>query len=278
MSWYKAGTVSITAGSNAVIGAGTAFIANVRVGDAFRGPDGAWYEINNVASDTALSIATGYLGATVAGGAYSIIPVQGYVKDSADQLRAATKALGDMPVSKQDKSDNLAAFSGLAGAADRLPFFTGLGALSLAVISAKARAFLGRSDSAGMRSEIGVDVTMASAVLDPQSAGGLMSSSNVNGWVIEKFLNGSANMLGTVSRSAVLPANTVSTHNFTIPSLFVNESITIPSVCILATVNADITLMSAFATGGTTNIALQIKNGPSAQAVDVRAKISGRWK
>lgn len=127
MSWYKVGTVSVTAGSNAVIGVGTSFIANVRVGDGFRGPDGAWYEVNNVASDTALSIATGYLGSTVAGGSYSIIPVQGYIKDSADQLRAATKTL------------------------------------SPAVISEKARALLARPDTAGMQAELAlVPVTSAS--------------------------------------------------------------------------------------------------------------------
>ncbi|MCT4498754.1 hypothetical protein N0U25_13195 [Pseudomonas sivasensis] len=93
MGWYKAGTVSVTAGSNAVIGSGTSFIANARVGDAFRGPDGRWYEVSNIASDTALSIAPNYQGTTAAGGGYSLAPMQGYVKESADQLRAATKVI-----------------------------------------------------------------------------------------------------------------------------------------------------------------------------------------
>lgn len=93
MSWYKAGTVSVTQGSNAVIGAGTAFIRNARVGDAFRGPDGEWYEVTNIASDAALSIAPDYQGVAVTAGAYSLAPMQGYVKESADQLRAATKVI-----------------------------------------------------------------------------------------------------------------------------------------------------------------------------------------
>lgn len=93
MGWYKTGTVSVTAGSNAVIGTGTSFIANGRVGDAFRGPDGRWYEVSNIASDTALSIAPNYLGVTAAGGSYSLAPMQGYVKDSADALRAATQVI-----------------------------------------------------------------------------------------------------------------------------------------------------------------------------------------
>lgn len=93
MGWYKAGTVSVTAGNNAVIGSGTSFIANARVGDGFRGPDGRWYEVSNIASDTALSIAPNYQGTTAAGGGYSLAPMQGYVKESADQLRAATKVI-----------------------------------------------------------------------------------------------------------------------------------------------------------------------------------------
>ena len=94
MPWYKAGTVKTTNNSNAIIGAGTAFIANSRVGDAFRGPDGAWYEVTNIASDTALSISPNYQGPTVAAGAYALAPMQGYVKDLADQARAIIQQWG----------------------------------------------------------------------------------------------------------------------------------------------------------------------------------------
>jgi hypothetical protein len=94
MPWYKAGTVSVTLNSNAVIGAGTAFIANSRVGDAFRGPDGRWYEVTNIASDTAMSISPVYQGATASGGSYALAPMQGYVKESADALRALVNQFG----------------------------------------------------------------------------------------------------------------------------------------------------------------------------------------
>ena len=94
MPWYKSGTVSVVLNSNAVIGAGTAFIANSRVGDAFRGPDGGWYEVTNIASDTALSISPNYQGATNATGTYALAPMQGYVKDSADSLRAIVNTYG----------------------------------------------------------------------------------------------------------------------------------------------------------------------------------------
>ena len=94
MPWYKSGTVSVVLNSNAVIGAGTAFIANSRVGDAFRGPDGGWYEVTNIASDTAMSISPNYLSATNAAGAYALAPMQGYVKDSADALRSLVNQYG----------------------------------------------------------------------------------------------------------------------------------------------------------------------------------------
>lgn len=103
MTWYKMGTVSVTQGSNAVIGAGTAFIANSRVGDAFRGPDGEWYEVTNIASDIALSIAPIYQGASVSGGIYSLAPMQGYVKDSADALRAATSVIASGVADMQEQ-------------------------------------------------------------------------------------------------------------------------------------------------------------------------------
>jgi hypothetical protein len=94
MPWYKSGTVSVAQNSNAVIGSSTAFIANARVGDAFRGPDGGWYEVTNIASDTALSISPDYQGVTNAAGIYALAPMQGYVKDSADALRALVNQYG----------------------------------------------------------------------------------------------------------------------------------------------------------------------------------------
>ena len=94
MPWYKSGTVAVTLNSNAVIGSGTAFIANSRVGDGFRGPDGGWYEVTNIASDTAMSISPNYQGATNSAGGYALAPLQGYVKESADALRALVLQYG----------------------------------------------------------------------------------------------------------------------------------------------------------------------------------------
>jgi hypothetical protein len=94
MAWYSTGTISVTLDSSAVTGKGTSFIANARVGDAFRGPDGGWYEVTNIASDTAMSISPNYQGANNAAGSYALAPMQGYVKDSADALRMVVNQFG----------------------------------------------------------------------------------------------------------------------------------------------------------------------------------------
>ncbi|POF89353.1 phage tail protein [Pseudomonas putida] len=94
MPWYRTGTVAITAGQTTVTGTGTNFPANSRVGDAFQGPDGRWYEVTNIASATVISILPAYLGATVAAGTYGLAPMQGYVKESADRLRQLVDQFG----------------------------------------------------------------------------------------------------------------------------------------------------------------------------------------
>ncbi|MBD1602580.1 hypothetical protein HAQ05_28355, partial [Pseudomonas sp. CA3A] len=72
------------------------FAANSRVGDAFLGPDGNWYEVANIASATVLSILPAYQGASVDAGSYALAPMQGYVKDSADQLRSLVSQFGSL--------------------------------------------------------------------------------------------------------------------------------------------------------------------------------------
>lgn len=94
MPWYRTGTVSVTNNSTTVTGTGTNFSANSRVGDAFQGPDGRWYEVTNIASATVLSILPAYQGTTVSGGTYGLAPMQGYVKESADRLRQLVNQWG----------------------------------------------------------------------------------------------------------------------------------------------------------------------------------------
>lgn len=129
MPWYKSGTVSVTQNSNAVLGTGTAFIANSRVGDAFRGPDGAWYEVTNIASDAAMSISPNYQGATNASGGYALAPLQGYVKDSADALRSLVNLYGAKlaALGTTGNYDILPVAKGGTGGADQASARSGLG-------------------------------------------------------------------------------------------------------------------------------------------------------
>ncbi|MFH7445054.1 phage tail protein, partial [Pseudomonas syringae pv. tagetis] len=69
-------------------------IANSRVRDGFRGPVGGRYEVTNIATNTAMSIAPNNHGATNNAGGYAVAPMQGYVKVSADAVRAFVEQFG----------------------------------------------------------------------------------------------------------------------------------------------------------------------------------------
>lgn len=94
MVWQRAGTVSVQNGSTTVTGAGVDFAASSRVGDSFVGPDGATYEVANVASATVISILPPYKGPTASGAAYAIMPVQGYDKMLSDAFNNLNSQFG----------------------------------------------------------------------------------------------------------------------------------------------------------------------------------------
>lgn len=195
MPWYKAGTVSVAQNSNAVTGTGTSFIANSRVGDAFLGPDGRWYEVTNIASNTAMSISPNYLGATAGSGTYALAPMQGYVKESADALRALVNQFGTklaalgttgnydiLPVNKggtgaadsvnalanlgaQAKSNSLSALSFAGFAADQLPYFTSNSAAGLATFTAFGRSLVDDATPAAARSTLQLGAAALAAIV-----------------------------------------------------------------------------------------------------------------
>lgn len=105
MTWHTLGTVSVTKASNTVLGSGTNWVENIRVGDGFNGPDGRMYQITNVASNTSLAIAPAYAGNSASGQSYAIVPVQGYVKKSADRLAAVVNVIEDGAVESLDAAD-----------------------------------------------------------------------------------------------------------------------------------------------------------------------------
>lgn len=81
--WYSQGSVTVTNGSGVVTGAGTDFVSNASVGEAFIGPDGRTYEIAQIVSATDLRLRTAYQAATGGGQAYAIQPTQSFARDLA---------------------------------------------------------------------------------------------------------------------------------------------------------------------------------------------------
>ncbi|MFK3605918.1 pyocin knob domain-containing protein [Pseudomonas fluorescens] len=94
MVWQRAGTVAVVTGSTTVIGTNVDFAASSRNGDAFVGPDGATYELANVASSSVISILPAYKGPSVSGAAYAIVPVQGYDKMLSDAFNNLNNQFG----------------------------------------------------------------------------------------------------------------------------------------------------------------------------------------
>lgn len=87
---YSTGTISVTNGDSTVTGSGTSWstATNAAVGEYIQLPDGKWYKIASIASNTSLEIemgSTGYQGSTLSGQSYVISPwgeVQGKLNSS----------------------------------------------------------------------------------------------------------------------------------------------------------------------------------------------------
>lgn len=374
MAWIRTGTVNLTNGSNVVTGVGSQFLVDGRIGDGFRGPDGRIYEVINIATNGALTIQPNYEGPTVNGGAYFLAPFEGYVKDTADALRAASLQIAQIPATKQDKNANLTAFSGLVGATDRLPYFTGAGALSLTVLTAKARLLLARADAAGMQAELslvpvtstsdttagrlltpgyngvggpllGVQGTPATIIarnagatfsylsaadkpgpavadaalmtlganadyafqfacdwrtgavytqykaggalsgwipqynavnslLDPQTAGGLMSMTTVSGFTVFKYANGQMMVQGPIPTTPSIGANTQFTVSVAIPVTLMGFVTLVATL--YPSVGNDFAIRNTQAPGTTAFIFCA--NGASAQTFSGNLTLLGRWK
>lgn len=84
---YTTGTISTTNGSATVTGSGTSWATstNAEAGEYIKLPDGKWYKVNSVASNTSLTIEVSYQGSTTSGQSYTISPwgeVQGKLSTS----------------------------------------------------------------------------------------------------------------------------------------------------------------------------------------------------
>lgn len=77
MAWYKSGSVNVTNGNATVYGNGTLWVdvSILYPGDIWVGPDGRLYEVLSIQSNTQLTLASTYLGATANTQSYAIMPI-----------------------------------------------------------------------------------------------------------------------------------------------------------------------------------------------------------
>lgn len=93
--WYSTGTIGVSTDGTVATGTGTSWLSNVRVGDGLTiSGSSSIHEVTNIASDTTITFKPAYTGATGSGKAYSIAPIQGYVKDLADQAKQLIQSIG----------------------------------------------------------------------------------------------------------------------------------------------------------------------------------------
>lgn len=84
---YTTGTISVTNGSATVTGSGTSWSTstNAEAGEYIKLPDGKWYKITAIASNTSITVEVSYQGSTASGQTYVISPwgeVQGKLGSS----------------------------------------------------------------------------------------------------------------------------------------------------------------------------------------------------
>lgn len=201
--WYSAGTVAVTANSATVTGTGTAFSANARVGDAFRGPDGRWYEITNIASASVISISPAYQGATATGQTYAIAPMQGYVKESADRLRQLAEQIGSNPLLQTTEPAEARQALGATEVGDAL--FTAANAqaaLQALGTTEVGRALLAAVDAMAARQSIGADNAESLTA-------GLLNVARIPATLTPDKAFRRGNILGTVSQSGGVPTGAI---------------------------------------------------------------------
>lgn len=201
--WYSAGTVAVTANSATVTGTGTAFSANARVGDGFRGPDGRWYAVTNIASASVLSISPAYQGDTDTGQAYAIAPIQGYVKESADRLRQLTEQIGSNPLLQTTEPAEARQALGATEVGDAL--FTAANAqAALQALGATevGRALLAAVDAMAARQSIGADNAESLTA-------GLLNVARIPATLTPDKAYRRGNILGTVSQSGGVPTGAI---------------------------------------------------------------------
>ena len=198
--WYRAGSVQVTNGSSAITGTGTAFVDNVKRGDAFQGPDGRSYEILAINSQTSLTLAGNYQGSSASEQAYAIQPTRGLTvefTESAVNLLNAIQGFVDGPLAGRFPSGSAGAPSLAFAAQTNTGFFRpSTSVLALSVNGAERARFT----TAGMQLTGLLTGTAVTQSPTDTTAGRLIR-------VQDGYVKGS--ILGTVSQSGGVPTGAI---------------------------------------------------------------------
>jgi hypothetical protein len=148
---YVSGTVSVTAGSAVVTGVGTGWATALLTGGMFGldSANGNPVPIASIDSDTQLTLAKPWRGATAATQAYWIMRDTAYGQQTVANAAALAQIINEL------RSAPLAALAGLTPAADKVPYFTSSGAAALTGLSEFMRTLLDDADLAAFYATLG---------------------------------------------------------------------------------------------------------------------------
>ena len=160
---YTTGTVTLTNGSLAVVGVGTAWaLALISGGVIFvQSATGNVLPIATVVDNTHITASLPWQGAS-GSYSYALLPDTSYDR----QVLANATALAQIIQGLQKPSVN--ALAGLTPAADKLPYFTGSNTAALVTLSSFIRTLLDDADAATARTTLGAG-DMLKATYDPQN-------------------------------------------------------------------------------------------------------------
>lgn len=143
-SVYQDGTATIAASGTVVTGQSTLWTKAILPGDFFGVHKGYAVRILSVDTDTQLTLANAWPGAAQTTAHYEIM-LQSDIARMQETSRQLLQQLGN---------GNIAAFSGLVGAADTLGYFTGSGVMALTGLTAVGRDIIDSPDVATARATL----------------------------------------------------------------------------------------------------------------------------